>query len=457
MLKTHRRLRIALLFVLCGTASALADPLAARLIYPPSGGLCDSHTPFQWSSAPGAISYSLRVGRLPGAGDLVSAPDIQALFYPVAPLPHHRRLYATLGTRGANGSWTYSSSEFLTTYELFEPAHMVFPRPDAIGIDAGHPFEWSENPLVSAFRLEIGTSPGAHDLDDSHEIHVTRRFVRNLAPAKFRFGRLSARVGNRWYWTDFTFTVESNSVTDAAQTESALWATDYVRRMADDRNQPYPWTYLETFRHDRGHPAAFCSDYSSALYFVLKEMNILIPATTLNTCFNTNHYDCHTLILLNVDAARPMILDPTFDLTARSSRSGQWATPEEISEATRNRDWSAIDYVTLGDRGDLHARQYYLDYPLLFLNIDRPDQPMEMGEGSSPLPFLAQKSLPLVQEPGIYFVRATGESASVIIDGREGTLLLDGIDSLSHAFSASSVASSTPQGLQLLSPNRFVF
>ena len=45
------------------------------------------------------------------------------------------------------------------------------------------------------------------------------------------------------------------------------------------------------------------------------------------------------------------------------------ATAADVSRATVARDWAAIEFVPLGDMGLEVARSYYLDYPLLFLNV----------------------------------------------------------------------------------------
>ncbi len=51
--------------------------------------------------------------------------------------------------------------------------------------------------MARAYRLKVGTSPGADDLDDSGEIHVTRRFVPDLPVGVPLFGRLETRIAGR--------------------------------------------------------------------------------------------------------------------------------------------------------------------------------------------------------------------------------------------------------------------
>src|SRR5439155_8740842 len=134
---------------------------------------------------------------------------------------------------------------------------------------------------------------------------------------------------------------------------------------------------------------ALCTDYAATLLGVIEQLNISAPSRILNVAFNQNGYDEHTLVeLFNADTGSWMLLDPTFDLTARLAGKNAWATAEDISGSTRLMRFSDIEYVFLGDAGDLYARAYYLDYPLLYLNVyDASD-----AEAPSALQYLDQVS-----------------------------------------------------------------
>jgi hypothetical protein len=133
-----------------------------------------------------------------------------------------------------------------------------------------------------------------------------------------------------------------------------------------------------------------------------------------------------------------------------------WAEAADVSAATQAFNWTAIQYQFLGSAGDAYVRNYYLDYPLLYLNVGN----LANGQGLSPIPYLAPMATPVSGAPAAYLIKCTSSaSADVVIDGVTTTVACNGIDSLSRVFGASTVAvpggSTTPFTLYLL--QRFVF
>ena len=144
----------------------------------------------------------------------------------------------------------------------------------ASAIDPSQPFEWAAVELARGYRLEIGTRAGANDISDSQEISVTRRFLYDLPAGKALHGRVSANVGGRWEATDFVFSVGQPSAPEPHWIESAIWATGVVREMADPGNLPFGWTKLWRAAQARGLMFAYCSEYATALHFILEDMDI---------------------------------------------------------------------------------------------------------------------------------------------------------------------------------------
>ena len=295
---------------------------------------------------------------------------------------------------------------------------------------------------------------------DTREIHVTRHFVPNLPIGVPLFGRLQTKISGQWYATDFAFTVEANTVSAAVQIDSALWATDFVRTMAPSDNRPFGWTALFRKIESESRYNALCTDYAATLLHVLDEMNIQTAARYLNLSFNATLLDAHTLVeLLNFDTEGWLLLDPTFSLSAKRS-NGAWASAEDVSQATRAFDWRAISYVFLGAAGDSYARGYYLDYPLLYVNVYHQGQPFVVGQGPSPLPYLRVTTLPTSGSRAVYSVQCSGSASTVVlIDGTPRQVACDGVDATSGAFYASSVAAPTgvQPSFQLYRLQRFVF
>ena len=120
------------------------------------------------------------------------------------------------------------------------------------------------------------------------------------------------------------------------------------------------------------------------------------------------------------------------------------------------RDWSVIEFVPLGSLDLDIARAYYLDYPLLFLNVFSAGEQIVIGEGRSPLDYLIPIEADIVDDYGVYVVRCLeGDSATVNVDSEDVDLKCNGIANLSKSFYASSVR--TGASSQTYVPRRFVF
>lgn len=121
--------------------------------------------------------------------------------------------------------------------------------------------------------------------------------------------------------------------------------------------------------------------------------------------------------------------------------------------------WSDIAYDFLGAAGDAYARGYYIDYPLLYLNVYRPGE-YQPATGSTPLPFLQTVAMPLTSASGTYVVQSASDApATVAADGSTMSLVYNGIDHLSQAFTASTVAvtGGDPSSVTIYRIPRFVF
>src|SRR5205085_2648131 len=63
------------------------------------------------------------------------------------------------------------------------------------------------------------------------------------------------------------------------------------------------------------------------------------------------------------------VIDPTFGLIPHRNSDGGVATSADLSSAARAMNWSSINYELLTPAADAYARNYYLDYPSLFVNV----------------------------------------------------------------------------------------
>jgi hypothetical protein len=238
--------------------------------------------------------------------------------------------------------------------------------------------------------------------------------------------------------------------------ESALWLTGVVRTMADARNHAFTWNSL--YKKTAERASVLCSDYGEMWISLAAELNLGTESRILDVGFNKRGYDSHTLVeIKNREDGTWVILDPTFALAVKRASDGGWASAEDIANATLANDYSALTYVFLTDRDDRDARGYYLDYPLLYLNIFHQGQ--AAIQNSTPLPYLQEVAAP-AGTYGVYLVQCDGKSSiTLMVDGVVTDISCGGLDSLSQSFFARSIAA--PAGstdtFKVYQPRRFVF
>jgi len=236
----------------------------------------------------------------------------------------------------------------------------------------------------------------------------------------------------------------------------------YVRSMADNRHIPKKGTFLyERIKEARKN--ALCVDYAHVLKRMILDLK-LGDARLLHISFNPNHLDMHTLVeYFDKGQGEWIILDPTFSMFVKRKADGMYATAADIQRSSLNRDWSGLEYILLDDR----QYDYYLDYPLLFLNLHNSTGDWKVG-ARSPVPYLEMVPLPVEKRPGWYVLQYVGQkridddekiTAKVEVNGALQTLVFDGIEQTSKVFGATSifVPKNIKQNIVAYKPKRFVF
>ena len=432
--------------------------IAPEFVFPVDGAVSvDTSRPFCWTPVAGAQAYRLDIAGAPGGDALFQSGELSTTNSQVTGLPQAEVLYARAWAK-VNDAWSRYSDIAFSLDPPPGPSSIVVPRNGASNVDTDQPFEWAAVDMARGYRLMVGTSPGGYDLHDSGEIHVNRRFVPDLPVGIPLFGRLETRTAGTWKTSDFTFTVAAASTAMASQIDAALWATRFVREMASEHHRPFGWTELSQMVPPRYN--AICTDYAAVLLRILHEVNVQAPARRFDVAFNPNRYEMHRLVeLFDSESEHWIVLDPTFALAPRVAGGG-WATADDICKAAHTFEWNRIEYVFVDAEGDAHAKGYYVDYPMLFLNVYHEGQSMPLGEGPSPLPYLEAMSLPITSSYDFYTVRGTlGDLVEVVIDGVVQELRCDGVDGLSKGFGASSIDSpaESPASFDVFRFRRFVF
>jgi len=351
----------------------------AQFIYPTSGQLeVDVSRPFQWTSVPGSQAYQLQVGTSAGASDVFDSGIITTTSVAVPNLPAAQTLYARVRAIPAGWSTALTSRFPRGTYVTFRPdldvsgATFTYPAAGSTA-EADTPISWERDSLARNYRLTIGTTAGGRDLLDTGTIFTPRRVVSGLPSGATVHATLyTSYSGNVTHSQSVSFVVGNASTSAAAMLTVARTLAGEVREMADDDNQPYDGTPLAGVVAAQADAVADCAGFTTALLAELSDANLPLQARDLAVCLNDNAYDCHALVeVFDTDSQRWITLDPTFGLYALNSQ-GQPATAQEISTAARARAFDQLSFTYLTAAGDAYARAYYIDYPLLFLDVYQP-------------------------------------------------------------------------------------
>jgi regulation of enolase protein 1 (concanavalin A-like superfamily) len=434
----------------------ITSPVQQLLRFSPSN-------PIKW--APGetvdavAPQYELKVGDGPGSSDLYDSGRISATAVKLpatVTLPTATPLYAQVIYY--LGDHTQRRAD-----DVFEvggtptPSQMTWGGNGSSNVDTSLPFAWSSDPLAQAYQLNILS--GSTVVTSSGPIQVPEYFDEALPVGSYT-AQLQTEIGFVWYTSSASFTVTRSASSAFNEIAAAHWATNYVRQMADSADYAYSWTPLDTALKAQGtYYQATCAYFANELLAILHQMNIAADQTAAHQPQIINIYfdalDGHTLVQFWDSADGYWIpLDATFDMAAVNAGTGQWASPQEIEAATQASDWSAISYASLGPAGFADANDYYLDYPLLWLN------PAGQSPWNSPAPYMTRVGTwPSGGPTKVYSVTASQQPASITVNGRPYTPTFDTTDPFSLDFLAAAVAPAAggSPGVSLYEPNCYVF
>lgn len=208
--------------------------------------------------------------------------------------------------------------------------------------------------------------------------------------------------------------------------DEAIRILTEVRAMADDLNRPIPGTALAEFVNQSGHAAAYCTDYARVLKIELGKVGI--DSEVIGVSFNTNvlRYDAHTLNQVIVGDEK-YLFDPTFASYVTSG--GVMLSAREVREMVLDGQSDRLEV-----RSALFDEiEYYISYPLLFLNFYFTQEQERVG---SILPFLTRISS-AEEARGEYFLFRSPDQDTVTlhVTGFSGTVSFDGVDRTSRIYS----------------------
>jgi hypothetical protein len=301
----------------------------------------------------------------------------------------------------------------------------------------------------------VGTAPGARDVYDSGSMVAVgrrHRFAPSLQANTTYYASIYTNLGDNWLSSPITFTTGPDTGVDfSSASEATVALVDKVRAMADDDCVPYAGTRLDDIVKQYGGQVASCGNFAVALLEELGAARVR-GARSIQVAFNDNGYDGHELVQIYASAqGQWALLDPTFDLVPYRVSDGQFATAADLQNSTLTATWGAIRYRFLGTEGSAYANGYYLDYPLLYLNL--------LASTAPPvdiMPYLSPVGAS-VNAWGNYVVRGTANAtATLLVDGTAVSLPVQGPNDASKFFMGTDVAVVSQLGT-LYQARRYVF
>ena len=162
----------------------------------------------QWTSV-ASDAYQLFLGSQQGSSDFLETTELHQTSYLASQLPAGGTVYARLRTR-IGSMWWYQDVSFSAI--PYAP-RFVYPAQGATGVDPGHAFEWTASQGADAYRLWIGTTPGASDLVSTGALTATSYTVTSLPTDRTLYGRIYSRVAGHFSrYSDVAFTLATSSL-----------------------------------------------------------------------------------------------------------------------------------------------------------------------------------------------------------------------------------------------------
>jgi hypothetical protein len=174
---------------------------AARFTRPQAEDGSDLGQGLAWTTILGANSYYVRIGTTPDGQDLLDSGEVKGTELETPALPAGETIYARLSTN-IRGQW-----EHRTTTLRLAGAALVAPAAagGAVAAETVQQLTWTTISNADAYRVYVGTAPGAQDLLDSGELRETSTAVKALPGGRRIFVTVWTKTHGTWNGTASSF------------------------------------------------------------------------------------------------------------------------------------------------------------------------------------------------------------------------------------------------------------
>ena len=161
---------------------------------------------FTWSTAAGATAYWLDVGTAPAQGNIFGGNVGTATSHLVTGLPlNGSTVYVTLYSF-IGGAWQGNAYTYTAATGQDPKAAMLIPAPGSTLSGGSATFTWSTGTGVSAYWLDVGTSPGVGNLFGGNVGTVTSKPVSGIPTnGSTIYVNLYSNIGGTWFRNSYTY------------------------------------------------------------------------------------------------------------------------------------------------------------------------------------------------------------------------------------------------------------
>ena len=411
---------------------------------------------FRWNRVVGADTFVLDVGTTPGGLDVLSQIGVGlGGSYQMSSLPAADPLYARIWAR-IGGVW-YHDDTVISSHGAPGPAAIVYPTDGGYAAGA-RLFEWAGVPLGAQYQLLIGTAPGGSELFQSGFVSGTKVYVPSLPQGPTLYATVQTRfLAGGTAATASSFTAGNTALSATQRRDLAIGLAATIRGMAANTD-PTPFSVLFNVTRYQGRDYSNCTDFATSMLQAVRESNLGVATRLANSCLVPDNDDCHTAVeLLDSSTGRWAIADPTFGITVTRTSDQTLAGAVDISAAARAMQWSAIQMNYLTPTGDAYLRSYYIDYPLLFLDLYADNDSALQQPEADASPYYANLGS-AVSAAGFYALMCAPGAVSVAatIDAVATVMGCDSVNNVTYVFAATNISGLDP-GAAIVSPRRFMF
>jgi glucose/arabinose dehydrogenase len=175
----------------------------------PGTTLASSTVTFTWSAGSGVSAYWLEVGTTPGGNQIYPGSPVTNVSATVFGLPANGgavyvRLWSVI-----SGAWQFNDYTYTSTTGP-SGAVILSPTPGSTLTSSTVTFTWSAGSGISAYWLEVGTTPGGNQIYPGSPVTELSATVFGLpGDGSTAYVRLWSLIGGAWQFNDYTYTSAS--------------------------------------------------------------------------------------------------------------------------------------------------------------------------------------------------------------------------------------------------------